>query len=71
MTSAAAQGWKAVPTRRLSLPTRWRNPIGIVGAVIAFAFTYWVRNGIAHFAQDGIRNGRTGHDDYCHFAPNA
>ena len=34
MTAAAAQGRKLLPTRRLSLPARWRNPIGIAGAII-------------------------------------
>jgi peptide/nickel transport system permease protein len=34
MTSTAAPAWKLVSARRLSLPRRWRNPIGIAGAVI-------------------------------------
>jgi peptide/nickel transport system permease protein len=34
MTTAPASVWKALPARRLSLPRRWRNPIGIAGAVI-------------------------------------
>ncbi|HEY7536767.1 MAG TPA: ABC transporter permease [Gaiellaceae bacterium] len=33
--SAASAAWKALPTRRrLSLPARWRNPVGIAGALI-------------------------------------
>ncbi len=34
MTTTDVSGWKLVPARRLSLPRRWRNPIGITGAII-------------------------------------
>ena len=33
MTAATAT-WKLIPRRRLSLPARWRNPVGITGAVM-------------------------------------
>ena len=33
MTTAVSSAWQLLP-RRLSLPRRWRNPVGIAGAVI-------------------------------------
>jgi peptide/nickel transport system permease protein len=33
----AGGAWQALPSRRLRLPSRWRNPIGLVGAgIVAF-----------------------------------
>jgi len=32
--TAATATWKLIPRRRLSLPARWRNPVGITGAVM-------------------------------------
>jgi peptide/nickel transport system permease protein len=32
--TAVAETWKVLPRRRLSLPARWRNPLGIAGAAI-------------------------------------
>ena len=32
--SAATATWRLLPRRRLALPTRWRNPIGIAGAIM-------------------------------------
>lgn len=34
MTTAEASSWHALPSRRIAIPKRWRNPIGITGAVI-------------------------------------
>ena len=35
--SAVAATWRALPRRRLALPARWRNPVGLVGAgMVAF-----------------------------------
>ena len=34
MTATTTSSWKFVPPRRLSLPARWRNPIGLTGATI-------------------------------------
>ena len=33
MTTAVSSAWQLIP-RRLSLPGRWRNPVGIAGVVI-------------------------------------
>jgi peptide/nickel transport system permease protein len=32
--TAVTASWRLLPTRRLALPARWRNPIGIAGAAI-------------------------------------
>ncbi len=32
--TAATASWKLLPRQRLSLPARWRNPVGIAGAVM-------------------------------------
>jgi peptide/nickel transport system permease protein len=32
--TAATSSWKLVPTRRFALSARWRNPVGIAGAVM-------------------------------------
>jgi peptide/nickel transport system permease protein len=35
--TAVASAWRALPRRRLAVPARWRNPVGIVGAcMVAF-----------------------------------
>ena len=39
MTTAVSSTWQLLP-RRLSLPARWRNPVGIAGVVIAFALVW-------------------------------
>jgi peptide/nickel transport system permease protein len=32
--SAVAASWRLLPRRRLALPARWRNPVGIAGAIM-------------------------------------
>jgi peptide/nickel transport system permease protein len=32
--TAVASAWRALPRRRLAVPARWRNPVGIAGAVM-------------------------------------
>jgi peptide/nickel transport system permease protein len=32
--TAEAAAWRVLPRRRLALPARWRNPVGIAGAII-------------------------------------
>jgi len=32
--TAVAAAWRMIPRRRLAVPARWRNPVGIAGAII-------------------------------------